>query len=1187
MKTILRFFKQRWFISLLGVIALGILIWFVGPLFAFADYAPLEAESIRWLLIGSAFLFWIVVRTWSHFIGKKQNGQVMAAIAGGEEDDTLDPDVQASQDEFQTLKNRMQEALMVLKKTRLGSGPDKKFLYQLPWYIIIGPPGAGKTTLLKNSNLKFPLSDSYGKDAVRGVGGTRNCDWWFAEDAVLLDTAGRYTTQDSNEAVDQAAWLGFLDILKKNRSRRPINGVIIAVSISDLLQQNSDQTLSQARSIRKRIQELQERFNIRFPVYLLFTKCDLLAGFMEYFDDLDRENRSQVWGMTFKLDEKEERNVVKYFSDEFELLQQQLQKQLLDKLERERGGARRNLIYTFPLQFSAINELIIPFLEELFLSSKYSYDALFRGIYFTSATQEGSPIDRILGTLSTSFGLDRQELASTKSKGKSFFINSLLRNVIFAESGLAGANLKQEKKLFWMQKSAYIGIAALTVLLTSIWVTSYIRNKSYIQDVSTKTSVIEKKVKEINLDETDPLLILSLLDQARALPGGYSDQLQGNKPWSLTFGLYQGDKLGVASAALYRRLLKNVFLSRLMFRIEKQLQSNTNNSDYLYEALKVYLQLASTEHYDASAIAAWFKLDWKYNLPLEVTTEQRESLIQHLAVLLDVRPAPLPRPINNLLVKQTREILQNTPIAERFYARLKLELNNNHVSDYRVSDKSGRDAPLVLSRKSGLPLTTAIPGLFTCAGYKDVFLKNNDRLIDRQAGENWVFGIKQEIRLTIEELRSLHDSVLKLYMEDYIKYWEELLDDVQIKSFSSQAQMVEVLNIISGKYSPIKLFLESVDQETSMSCLNITDKSLLAKAEEKWDSARSSLDTIMGAVPDTHSSVASEITTNMVTDYFKGLHELVQSKDGVPPPLDRTLSVLNELYVYLDSLIHASGDERVLEYRKQIIQVIEKVKREGKITPFPINRMVDNIASSSYNLVSGGVKKHLNAMWRSSVLPFCKKAIQGLYPISNNSREITFEDFTYFFGPGGLMDEFFNKYLAVSVEKGGKNWHWNSRGGGTGISYAGLKQFQQADNIKNTFFRMGKQSPKVSFKLKPISMSPSIVQFAMDIDGQVLTYAHGPVRPVAMKWPGPNNSGQVRIQLLPPLDGYSGLSKDGPWALFRLFDKALITRTSNPTLFIMTFNIQGREAKFELQANSAVNPFQLTDLQSFKCLQNL
>lgn len=134
---------------------------------------------------------------------------------------------------------------------------------------------------------------------------------------------------------------------------------------------------------------------------------------------------------------------------------------------------------------------------------------------------------------------------------------------------------------------------------------------------------------------------------------------------------------------------------------------------------------------------------------------------------------------------------------------------------------------------------------------------------------------------------------------------------------------------------------------------------------------------------------------------------------------------------------------------------------------------------------------------------------------------------------------------------------------------------------------MGKQSPVVGFKLKPISMSPEITVFTMDVDGQKLSYDHGPTRPVAMKWPGPNNSGQVTIEMLPPIKGSSGLSKEGPWALFRIFDEAQISRTSDPTLFIMTFNIDGREAKFELRADSAINPFQLSDLEAFRCVPNL
>ena len=109
----------------------------------------------------------------------------------------------------------MKDALATLKAASGGKGD---FLYDLPWYVMIGPPGSGKTTALVNSGLKFPLSHGATPAAIAGVGGTRYCDWWFTEDAVLIDTAGRYTTQDSDATADKQSWLCFPRSPKKQSS---------------------------------------------------------------------------------------------------------------------------------------------------------------------------------------------------------------------------------------------------------------------------------------------------------------------------------------------------------------------------------------------------------------------------------------------------------------------------------------------------------------------------------------------------------------------------------------------------------------------------------------------------------------------------------------------------------------------------------------------------------------------------------------------------------------------------------------------------------------------------------------------------------------------------------------------------------------------------------------------------------
>ena len=176
-----------------------------------------------------------------------------------------------------------QKAIAGLKSSRLGHrGSDA--LGVLPWYIIIGPPGAGKTTALRSSGLQFPYAKG-GK--VKGVGGTRNCDWWLTNEAIILDTAGRWSTQDD----DHEEWLAFLDLLRKTRPKKPVNGILLAVSLLDL-EGGEEEMSALAKALRDRLDEVTGRLDMVVPVYLLVTKADLVPGFVEMFGDL-RDKRSR------------------------------------------------------------------------------------------------------------------------------------------------------------------------------------------------------------------------------------------------------------------------------------------------------------------------------------------------------------------------------------------------------------------------------------------------------------------------------------------------------------------------------------------------------------------------------------------------------------------------------------------------------------------------------------------------------------------------------------------------------------------------------------------------------------------------------------------------------------------------------------------------------------------------------
>src|SRR5882724_8528851 len=334
----LRILTSRWVLSFVGVAILALLVWFFGPLIEFFEgWLPRLVVGLVMLLV------WGISNLLLDLYRRRREQKLESGVA----EHTVGSVDDGTGEEAAALRERMSTALSLLKRARGTRG----YLYEQPWYVIIGPPGAGKTTALLNSGLKFPLAAEMGQGAVAGVGGTRLCDWWFTENAVLIDTAGRYTTQDSNVAVDRAGWDAFLDLLRRTRPRQPLNGVIVAIALTDIAAAPPDERVAHARAIRRRIKELETRLGIRIPVYALFTKSDLIAGFTEFFDDLDRERRNQVWGVTFPL-AKGEPGVVVQFPEELQLLVDSLNDRLFDRLQAEQSPERRVLIAGFPTQIA-------------------------------------------------------------------------------------------------------------------------------------------------------------------------------------------------------------------------------------------------------------------------------------------------------------------------------------------------------------------------------------------------------------------------------------------------------------------------------------------------------------------------------------------------------------------------------------------------------------------------------------------------------------------------------------------------------------------------------------------------------------------------------------------------------------------------------------------------------------------
>ena len=1134
----------RFALALAGVAAAAALIWFVGPLVAVKGHVPLAGEPARWIAVAVLVVLATLRVLWRGSAAARRNRRLMDGLVG----DAAAPG-RAGEKEVAVVAKRFEQAVSALRRSRIGGRQrswlaglsGRPFVYQLPWYIIIGAPGAGKTTALVNSGLQFPLAAEVGQPVVRGIGGTRNCDWWFTSDAVLIDTAGRYTTHESDREADRAAWFGFLGLLARYRPRRPINGVLLTLSVSDLLNASPERRIAHAGELRERIEELHERLGIAFPVYVLVTKTDLLAGFMDFFADFDKEERAQVWGVTFPYQADTTRDGPQMvLASEFAALEKRLNDCLIDQLLGVNDRERRAAIYAFPQQWRVLRQTLFDFLQTMLGGLRAEMRPMVRGVYFTSATQEGTPMDRALGGLARALGLPGQVLPPARPSGKTFFVTRLLRDVVFAEAGLAGTNLgwrRRRKALEW----GLIGLSACTVAAaaTLSWRT-YADNRVDIGAIASRLPTLESDAASAKASPATELTsLLPALDALGSLGAERSVARPARMP-----GLDRSEMLASAAQDAYLRALREAFQPRLAARLESRLRAGEREHvELIYDALKAYLMLFGGKNFDRDALRAYLIADWDATLPPSVSAAQRDALRQHLDHLLASGEVGAPSNADPQLIAQARAVVASVPLAQRAYQRLKqLELGADAVP-FSVESSAGAGARRVFVRASGQPLGSGVPALYSRAVLQQSLRERTQEVLRQLVREQaWVLGSAEAAATDAAATKALADDVQRLYLDDYGARWQQFIGDLRLAPSATLAGSAELANLLARPDSPLLALLRAAMREVSIDA-----------APHSW------------------------------VERFDALRRYVS---GQPAPIEATQSVLAKLSAHL-----AAVDDAVK--RKSLppaSDVLNELAAAAQQAPEPVRGMLAQLSTSSASLVFASMHEPLSRQVASEIAPQCGRTVAARYPmLRTGTEEMSREEFTRTFGAGGLFDGFFQRHLLPYVDTAAQPWALRgAEGAARAQAGESLQQFQRAQTIRDAFFRDGGRRLGMRLELRPLEFDPGIGEFTLDVDGQVLRFRPGVPAVQSLQWPGPGETSRVQLQVT-PAGGTAGpgYTFQGPWALFRLLDRVRTEPGSAPDRSLLVFDVEGRKVRFEVKAQAALNPISRQVLEQFKCPSRL
>ncbi|KPH85990.1 type VI secretion protein VasK [Komagataeibacter intermedius AF2] len=1149
MSKIVATLTGRWFTSGIATAVLGILLWFFGPFWSVL--APAWVRIVAIMVLAALWAGGNLALDW-------RNRARDRALAQGVTNSGQAAAREATQ-EATALADRLKTALATLRRARGGRG----YLYEQPWYVMIGPPGSGKTTALLNAGLTFPLNDS----AIAGVGGTRLCDWWFSDQAVLIDTAGRYTTQDSATGVDRAGWDAFVDLLRRTRQRQALNGVMVAFSLADLASMTAEERATHARTIRSRIRELTGRLGLRLPVYVLLTKADLLAGFTEFNDDLDEEGRAQVWGMTF---DPAAANPVAAFDGEFAALRQRLDGRLIDLLQRERSPDKRVRITAFPSQFASMHAPLASFLTEAFGASVLDPAPFLRGVYFTSGTQEGTPFDRLTGALARAYGIGQMQVPALRPvRGRSYFLRRLLCEVILGEAMLASADPVRRRRMLVLRGAGYGAVAAAFALVLAGLVMSRARNADAIARSDTALRAYRQVAASMVLDpvrDADLPRVLPLLDAARDLPGG----TDGAPPHGMDMGMGQQGKLAASARGAYRHALDNALLPRLIVQLEAEMRGGFDRPEFLYQATRVYLMLGGQGPVDRTLVRAWMKLDWERLYPGAARAGQRADLLGHLDTLL---AAPLPAvSLDGTLVDAARTTFAHVPPAQRIYSHIRDSAPATLPAWSPAQEMGAAGVPLFI-RASGRALSDGIAGFYTLRGFRTVLLPALAHVTRDVADESWVLGPQMAVAPASPAMSGLEHDVLALYATDYEAHWDAMLADLNLRPATTTAQAAQNLYVLSSPQSPLARLLGSAVTQVQLSPPP-TEPARAVGAESAAENA-------LKGVMDQPDAETEAVPGSVVARYYAPLVTYVGSGTGTPLAL--ALNLMASLHQQMASL-GTPGDTAA---SLQGGDAAALLAGDATTAPAPVNRWLASLARNVNDLRGGSAARAAGAAFNGAGGPaqLCQQAVAGRYPfVPTATTDIPLGDFARLFAPNGLLDGFFTQQVQPFVDMAQPVWRAQTVNGvAAPVGQATVAAFQRGQAIKQAFLATGPQ-PSVQFTLTPLSLDAGATQAVLQLGGVSVTYAQGTQVATTVVWPGGDGMQTARLTITPAAGGPPvQISASGPWALFHLFDQGRMAPAGGPERHTLTFDIGGHSVSYAIGATSVINPFVPGLLSSFRC----
>lgn len=1115
----LAFFKFKNVSLFISFIVLSLLFWQYSPNIAFNDIhvfakvsSRIIALSVFWSIV---FIIFVIVPMIRYFISFKseKRGQIRELK-------------KLSSDSVNKAKRNFFISIKDAKNTWKSDLKLKK----IPLIMIIGNERVGKSAFINYSNIEYPLGDSL--ETYKKIHqSTTNFNLYISKDGALIDTEGVHFSQENlfnptstdelpeddieknkDFLLKKNIWREFLNFLNKNIFHSKLNGAILIIDTQQFLENSREYFDNLIRYLVKRVNDCESSLKIKFPIYVVFSKLDLIDGMGDYFKIFNENIANKALGLSLSNSFTKDS-----LNKDFKELSESLLFNIMNKNSLAHSLEDKKRSYLFLKQLDNLFALVEEFMLKLKEENSLKNGSPIKGVYFVSAFQENIPRNYLINTICEKYNIKKPLTRAFSNYSKqSYFVKSLLKDIVFKHH-LMHTSLNKN----FATKFLNIIFIALIGFFTYFASNHFLETKKLKEQASQDTLLaISSLLDEEKYASYTPTQKIELLHKLKDTLKDYPRLFSGDTKFE--YPLLDISYKGFESAKkLYYELSANFLRHTILVEMENILNTESN-LDKLIRTFYMYKSLFDKKFINVDLFKFWVNSNWdkfeKYNI-------NKNDFLSYVDIILNADFINITQ--NDQSVNAANSKLAKIQRPERLYSLLEFISYKSEKELYNLKQELTNFEHVVQDSSNFDPFNK----IYTKNGMKQ-FLSNLSSYIDNTTNiEKWLMGENEEKNI---DKNNLKIEVVKLYLQKYDSTWSLILSDILPKKFNSRADVLNELEILSKTQNPINSMIDILNDNT-----NLNNDDLLKFVYS------------LGFPSTEIKKVFSNFSTK-----FQEYHSLKNENNNILETISGDISKIHKKILDFNFQMLESESDK-------ITYVVGGVKNENdpfivlnnnsKLLPKELTNYYQRLSQLSWQQIESGTSSILNSLWYDEVYNQYANEILPFYPFNPMATEsVSIESFKSFFGKKGTWNQFYKRYLNKILAKNSKGYYVKSAyRKDFNFSQRFLKNAALLDEIANIMLDSDDRI-KINFYLKAVDLSADFSNINISYgNNERIVYDH--TIPSSLHIMPRNFDTSTQLKFIAKVQNENKTKQkifNGEWAWYRLIEASTLNQNSVYSLYL-------------------------------------